>query len=792
MDYLNVDSNPNTVGRGKRSRALSTSKATDQQKFQMEKSLDNLQSLLQQVQFDWKQTTEPNANPLDIALPLLDNTSVGLAHRLDEFIELKERISDGLQQAVVVHYQAFNDSIGSYRSVVQNIADSKQNIAKIENTINNSVNDLIESTNNDDLGKSNETLKNYNDMINILNIIEWLQNIPTELESYINEKNYSKAQTILAKVNENADQYNLWELPSLNNLKSYYQLQENQLFETLIEEIHTIIYSKREFALLDNFNKLEDSTYSNVEKVIIDGINIDISEPSKTIHSEYTSFINSLAQLSLSNLNDEVDDQFIKFSSSQPFSQLLKILKIINKIGKLQTSLEIIGQRFTTELNQLINRIVEDIKLKYPKIKEEEDNSKIISDLFTNFFKKSLFLLQSINIIVKINDKISTNPNKILIPSKIWDLLKIEIRSLIKTYIGQDDDLKLTITNTQNQSPVVQQDTKLFQFISVDYKRENTVKLKSALANLFPNFQNSQNLYKIESPYLEDFKFLKNSKLISSDVINMRFILEPFLLFIQGLNSLFETEDGDKFFHEFMQIEFLPLFQNHFEGLYNEEIDLIESLEVIESFEEDESETEYFKFILEFIRFLNDTCFTLNTSLQFRPDYSIIIFRIFEKFHDKLQELYQDLFNELTNLLEPNKELITLLVNPNHQLNTSKIRYDAINKSLLQSNNITPNFQIFTKSLQLLIDKLSKGFIKSIEIPKYDLNLNSIEKLRKVWKFSEFDLLSQSNDLWTNNQWILDDDLRLKFNNEVLINLQKLNENIQNILKNFEIILNNV
>ncbi|CAM9019264.1 unnamed protein product [Wickerhamomyces anomalus] len=803
---------------------------------------------LSEVESHWSKTIGDNANPLDIALPLLDNTSVGLAHRRREFLDLKDRISNGLRQAVNEHFQAFNDSVGSYRSVVQNIANSQHTLTKVKDTINSTTNGLNEK--GDTMNTLNENLKTYNDMIEVLNVIENLKKVPNELEDAISEKNYSKAQFLLQTVSSKSKTYSLWELPALSNLESYFQLQTQQLFEILIEEIHNIIYSKKLFNTFNSANEVgkdsDISDYSNIEKYLMNAIDVDILETASVNHSNIENFLSFLINSSSKNKEDssQLDNEndmanMVALDDVNPFNQLLHLFTIIYRLDKLPTAIEIIIQRNANEINQLVNRITEDTKLRHPKIIKylnsnikskdlsrglgiddslNDDNFKtmIVRDLFWNFFRKLLFLIQSVRVILEIiksleNDSFETvsvdvsnlngssphgSNDSLLTLIKLWHSLKFEVKNFITSYITNNDlSLSSKLTNT---SSIINQKDKmnnnaLFQFYKVNYDEDHSNQLKLVLQDLFPGFINSNDMSKIDSPYIEDTKFLKQTRIIPANIFHMRVILEPFLVFIQGSKLLLNEQDNDepiKFFNGFMNNDFLPLLEESFIGFYIDEVEELDPYEIYDDVTEkstnvphsQSSGVKIFKIFIEFKRFFSDICFVLNTSLQFRKEFSGIIFKILNKFHDKIEEFNQELLNELSNYFEPNREIIKALNDPSAKISEQALIH--LNKHELKRLKIIENFKVLDNSLKFLLEWFENHLIKKVDLNKTDLNLSTIEKLRKNWSFFEINNLRTIGTLHEN-------ELDLKHSIKVILNDQ-LTENFTEIVHDYKTIENQV
>lgn len=805
-------------------------------------------ALLREVQMDWRQTIYEDCNPLDIALPLLDNTSVGLAHRHDEFLKLKDRISSGLKSAVTEHFQSFNQSIGSYRSIVQDIAASQTVANDIKKNVSNT-SDFLKSDDHTTISTLNENLKNYNQMLKILNAIDELKGLSSEVENEINSKNYSKAQSLLQYVSKTAESLQLWQLPALSNLHDFFQTQEDQLYDILVEELHNILYSKNIF---DSFqtpatNLLENlEDFSSIERYLINSIDVDIAESAKISQLKVDEFLQYL-------LKQGTDDEnFLEFNSlddSNPFNQILQILSLIHQQGKLQLTIKNIIQRLEPELNQLINRVVENAKLRHPKLiktlnsknvsatslqdhilqKFANDNysAVIIQDLFWNFFKKLLFFKQCIKVLVVINQKFeSKNPDVLHFilnsdndPTKshlflkgennidlnlLWEIAQVEIKNLILTYVAFDDSTsRISQYNSTSQKP-----SSLYQLNRVDYQKNKSIDIKSVLQDLFPGFIDSNILHQDDSPYIEDNKFLKQSRIIPSSIFHMRYILEPFLLYIQGLTLLvpdFEDEPL-KFFNEFMINEFLPLLEEGFLLLYTTEIDTT-TLELFEptnldvshyetnelelALSEVDKSNKIFKSFAEFKILLNNICFILNASLQFRKEFSSIIFKVLNKFEDQLEELYQDLYNELLNHLESDRDIKGIFQNPTKKLTPALLLKTNINKAELKNSKIYFNFTILKNSMDFILEFFTNHLIKTIDLNKTDINLTKIEKLRKNWSF--FEIMNIRNDSYDDettalsfenvNKIILDDELKSKYE-DIIKGFQKINESINHVTTN--------
>jgi exocyst complex component 4 len=778
----------------------------------MEDSLNSLQSILHEVEMDWRQTTGPSANPLDIALPLLDNTSVGLAHRRGEFLELKKSIEQALRNAVNEHFEAFNVTIGSYRDVVHSVANSRNVLASVEQRVHD-----IETKENNDMSTVstlNENFRAYNEMIEILGVVEKIKRAPQELDTAFTERSYAKVQQILQQVYDDADEYKLWELPALENMKEYFHIQEEQLFGIIVEDLHNTIFSKRQFAQYNTVHDVlklpESSDYSSIEKFLANSIETDIAQAATINHSAVESFINNMSIDSMdADRDDNEFNETTTMDENNPFNQILQLLIIVNKLGKLSTVADIILQRFSSELVQLVNRVVEDTKLKHPKLikvlnsddmgprmAQDSYAAVVLQDLFWNFFKKTLFLMQNMRVMVEIQVRFEQNKferaQSLPFLERFWSLVKKEAQHLIMTYIS--NDAHTTAMNTKHTNISLSSNKKqLFQFYKVQYDKTQTAQLKLVLQDLFPGFINSDDILKIDSPYIEDNKFLKQSKIIPADVTHMRYILEPFLLFIQGSSLLLPApEEPLRFFNNFMENEFLPIVEEKVISYYMEEVEEGEALQIYEPdtkleiliVEHEQKSTKVLRIFIEFKQFFNALLFNLNTSLQFRCEFMPVIFKVLTMFHDKIEEIYKELFTELTQYLEPNRELITAV---RTKAPVTQQMVKQLNVMELKSSNLRTYFEVFNNSLSFILDWFDHHLVRSVDLNKTDLNVSQLEKLRKTWFFFQFHSL-QSHlpddpmDVHHTQKLILNDDLRLKYT-DIAKDYKQLQLEVGNVLR---------
>ncbi len=88
------------VRRGRQRQLTITSLSEDQQSA-MNSSIDSLQNDLSLVKTQWHNIISTDSNPLEIALAFLDDTSVGLGYRYNEFNQLEATLGNHFQKLLM-------------------------------------------------------------------------------------------------------------------------------------------------------------------------------------------------------------------------------------------------------------------------------------------------------------------------------------------------------------------------------------------------------------------------------------------------------------------------------------------------------------------------------------------------------------------------------------------------------------------------------------------------------------------------------------------------------------------
>ncbi|KAG7665637.1 SEC8 [[Candida] subhashii] len=353
----------------------------------MDESISELKDVYQTIRYDWPQILDEHANPIDTAISLLDDSSVGLAHRLEDFRLLKSKTELALRHVVNEHHELFNNSIGTYHMLLSTLTESQEDSASIKDFLESSNKEIHDRS--DLLKDLNQTSIRYAGMIDILDAIAELNSIPEKIEQLVIDKKIHEVYDVISDGYKLAEKYNLWSLPAMNGIQSYLELQSNKLFDMIIDELQNEIYLKNTRGNADNSpkqtifawtNMLHSKTpqlssfsslinSKNLEQYVNNSANLDMTEIVDFMTQPIENFLmNQLPELHTHMVSNEsiIDYKVLLESKSNPstesFHYIYMLLITASKLSRLHQVTEILLDTNQSELHGLINRTTEEIK----------------------------------------------------------------------------------------------------------------------------------------------------------------------------------------------------------------------------------------------------------------------------------------------------------------------------------------------------------------------------------------------------------------------------------------------
>ncbi|KAI0830535.1 Sec8 exocyst complex component-specific domain-containing protein [Trametes gibbosa] len=363
----------------------------------------DIDAVLDEIKDEWAVVTNPDFNPVDLALQLLDDSSLG--KDMDSFRRTKDMLSRAMKGSVDKHYQAFNAALPHHSSLLNHldatqiqIKDARNALQEAKETLGSKRGDLVQ------LWSRNQTVE---EMMRILDQIEHLKSVPDALESLILEKRLLQAAALLVRSLKLINKPDMLEIGAVSDLRSYLVGQETTLRDILVDELHSHLYLKSFWC------ESRWTVYSpNQQGFVAQGLQEDAEfsdggarplsisspvSPTAPRTSRVAKFLNDLAlrpndppfnvndsnyrnSLSGPGITANATSLGLSFSSSsntlsafassnvQPrnpeadsFAYLEMLLESLAALGKLGTGLDIVAQKLPGEIFSLIEVTIEEV-----------------------------------------------------------------------------------------------------------------------------------------------------------------------------------------------------------------------------------------------------------------------------------------------------------------------------------------------------------------------------------------------------------------------------------------------
>lgn len=201
-----------------------------------------MEEVLRYIKQNWDFMTSEKCVPVEVALKLMDSSSLGLAGQYGSFQQTHQDMQRALKAIVNEHHQGFNSSIGTFHKIQSSLQSSQTRVRTLKESLTQAKSHL--STTKPELKEFATSSQNYDEMIQVLNIIEQLQLVPDKLEARISEKRFLTAVDILQDALRMIRKSEMEKIGALSELRTYLSNQEHSLTDILLEELHNHLYLK--------------------------------------------------------------------------------------------------------------------------------------------------------------------------------------------------------------------------------------------------------------------------------------------------------------------------------------------------------------------------------------------------------------------------------------------------------------------------------------------------------------------------------------------------------------------
>ncbi|KAK3834593.1 MAG: Sec8 exocyst complex component-specific domain-containing protein [Linnemannia gamsii] len=426
---------------------------------------------------EWEFMTKPDFNPVPLALELMDGSSLGKDY--DMFCMILRSIEGALKAVVDGSYQGFNASIGTYGGVIDSITDSQSRVKELRMDLKNSKESL--RLRHADLVQLYNKSQQYKDMIEMLDEIEDLKQVPEKLETLIREKHFLAAVKLLVSASKTIAKPEMVSVGALSDLTRFLNEQLESMAEMLMEELHNHLYLKSPYcdSRWATYTTGQEALPS-AERGLFDGLGKDkLGSLSSDRLKRSAGFQPKSKPGNEVRLDDEMITEDLEVNPEVDSTYYLEILvESLGLLGKFKDAIVTILQRVPLETYQLIDKTISEVNerrnaaaLKTIHTRDsnfdDEDDEKylatknteneILRDLFWTLFSKLECVTQGHSTVLVAGQRLLRRVEgdhvkrkemgltgvKMYAFAEVWTPMLTEIRCLLSDYLmdtNQGDD----------------------------------------------------------------------------------------------------------------------------------------------------------------------------------------------------------------------------------------------------------------------------------------------------------------------------------------------------------------
>lgn len=518
--------------------------------------------VLEHIKQEWPSMCQNDCVPVQLALQLLDGSSVGRAHDLEKFQETHEYLQESLKGIVHEHHQGFNSSIGTFHKIQGSIQASQKRVRTLKESLASSKTSLC--TTDVELKKLSATSQAYDELLTTLNELEELRLVPDQLEARISEKRFLSAVDVLQSALRKLRKPELDDIGALNDLRSYLANQDTALMDILVEELHEHLYLKSPYCQ-ERWQTLSKNQGAPTDN-----------------YSEATAVEPFHVCLDMIDFEQGVAEDPSKNPEGNTFSYVGLVVESLNKLGRLESAVDILKQRMPVELFTIVTETINEVDQRHPSSlrggssnaeglhiygnRETQMRADVIYDLLWTLFGKFEAIAEGHRVfhetIKALIRREGAGNNTALLGSfkELWNLYQNEIRSLLHNYVTTDADV-YQFSNSPKTGASKRDGGRenLFKFSEADPKSVDMVTeyealdgiIRAAVPGLTESNRKAGDKKGSNRAALDADSARKNAaaafetknagshkSLVEPSVFNMSLLLPPTLVFLQRLRTI--------------------------------------------------------------------------------------------------------------------------------------------------------------------------------------------------------------------------------------------------------------
>ncbi|ORX58842.1 hypothetical protein DM01DRAFT_1333460 [Hesseltinella vesiculosa] len=530
-----------------------------------------LRGVMDDIYNGWDFILKDNFDPVTLALALMDDSSVGKSRDYHEFQRILHDLDDVLHVIVKDYYKGFNNSIGTFGGVLQNINDSRDRVKHMKTDLEQCKRELLE--NRTDLVNIWSKTQQHKEMLNLLESIEEIKNTPEKLVNLTNNKHVLHAATLLMGAIKTVESQEMKKIGALDDLRLTLASEKNSLYDLLLEELHNHIYLKSPYC--ENLW----SDYVPGQQVLPESI----IKPRTFDHGNDAEMKDIFAM----DENDILAEDIDKNPETDSYYYMEIILEALAALGQVPEALETLQERLPLEMHSLFEKTIKQVETRHvlqsghsnaDQNKNDEDvdiycldkansdeRNEILKDLLWTLFSKVEAVLRAYRFIetcshrtrsrlTKANDE--DEAFKIYHFHEIWRPVQTEIRALLQDYLTSQE--RRTQQTSMAMSNDLRKSTQLFRLTDADENKQISASYHDIQDTLYNNYRKmvpdlasigelvsgSVMHSNIIDKYSTNMMLRGSYKLlVKPDAYNVSVLLKPTMVFLDRLRQVFPSYD---------------------------------------------------------------------------------------------------------------------------------------------------------------------------------------------------------------------------------------------------------
>ncbi|KAI1531278.1 Sec8-exocyst domain containing protein [Pyrenophora tritici-repentis] len=515
-----------------------------------------IEEVLQYIQQKWDFMTKDQCVPIEVALKLMDSSSLGLASQAGQFQQTHDQLQNALKGIVNEHHQGFNSSIGTFHQIQSSLQSSQHRVRTLKGSLVAAKSQL--STAKPELREFATTSQNYDEMLQMLDTIEKLQLIPERLEARISEKRFLTAVDILQDALRMIRKTEMERIGALSDLRTYLSNQEVSLTDILVEELHSHLYLKSPYC--------EDRWKEYAQNQIKGDLSQRAQADARGRLLYY--YLDGL------DTSEDMTDDSAHNPESDTFQYIRLVIEALNKMNRLDLAVDTIEQRLPVELFKVVDKSNNEVAQRHPsilraysakksgksktEIESEDVRSTLLNDLMWTLYARFEAIAESHRVvhdvvagILRRENRASSNTALTRGFKELWKLYQSEIRSLLHDYLATDGEASYrdgpgqTSADSAFSRAPRDRNKRMFKLSDVDTKapelsqeREDLeLILKTSVPGLVSDSKRLEEVTTNTTANL-DGSATGHKLLVEPSVFNMGILLPPSLDFLNRLKEV--------------------------------------------------------------------------------------------------------------------------------------------------------------------------------------------------------------------------------------------------------------